>query len=316
MSDALTAFVRTLKVPLLPRLHSRLFSGIWTPLAADFTQVRHISNAIVLRNAFLRMEKLVGVWYNFFMDSMRCGRTVAVSLCFDEEGAAEIGRCVRRVSDATGNDWLVRNEAPAHLTLGMFHVAEEEIPAFTEQFLAFARDADWGGALEFSGADTFLDRVIFLRLAGDGSESGSSFSRMCALNRRLHALVLSRFESGGNRNYEPERFFPHVALAVKLSPEQCAKGMSFLKCCPGFAARVHARSNAQGGGAPAEQSRRDEPRKTAKCERPDGDSRCAQKKEEAMVLPPGVQIVAVSLAWCHPYREIVRVGLDGAVQFL
>ena len=42
-------------------------------------------------------------------------------------------------------------------------------------------------------------------------------------------MFVPHFAPGDNRNYLPENWVPHVALAVKLTHEQFEKGMEFLK---------------------------------------------------------------------------------------
>lgn len=147
----------------------------------------------------------------------------AVSLFPDDGGAERIRGICGGLSRATGNGFMVQNDVPPHLTLGIFHAADEELSQMEECFREFAlkaRNCISNLCLDFCGVDSFLDKVIFLRLQKD--------EPLCFLNRILHESFLLHFESGDNRNYLPQNWCPHIALGVKLSHDQFEKGMEFL----------------------------------------------------------------------------------------
>ena len=115
----------------------------------------------------------------------------------------------------------------------MFHVSEEQIPGLKSLFSDFASSLEKKLSLDFCGIDSFKEKVIFLSVnKNDKSSSagkGSSFEILKALNARLHHSFLPHFEAGGNRNYIPENFFPHIALALKLTKTQFEKGIQWAK---------------------------------------------------------------------------------------
>ena len=209
--------------------------------------------------------------------------TYAVSLCFDDFSADEIFALEKALAVAVGNDYLVKNAVPPHLTLGMFHVAEGDEAKVREAFEDFAKSVGHSFSLDFGGFDSFLEKVIFL-LVKDGSPS---FSRVKGLNSKLHEIFFA-FKPGGNKNYLPERFLPHVALAVKLSKEQFEKGKNW--ACPFATLRV----GLSAVPLPLHSS--------APCGRSGTPSGAA--------LIPHAKIIAVSLAQCHPYKEICRISLS------
>ena len=159
--------------------------------------------------------------------SEKMSETYAVSLLFDESSSEEIRVVWRKYAEATENAVLVEQNAPPHITLGMFRVESEKQDRLKVLFEDFAKRVGTTFAVDFSGIDSFKGKVIFLSIKNAGSDAESaSFSRLKELNLRLHEIFLPQFEAGGNRNYLPENFFPHVALAVKLSSEQFEKGLS------------------------------------------------------------------------------------------
>ena len=152
--------------------------------------------------------------------------TYAITLYFDKDNTEKIRTLTSELAGATQNDYMVRNSVPPHLTLGMFHAEnsdEEKIKAlFTDFTGAVARDVMKYANLEvdFSGVESFLDKVIFIKPEKN--------EMLCNLNRTLHEVFLEHFEPADNRNYLPENWYPHIALAVKLDHGQFEKGMKFL----------------------------------------------------------------------------------------
>ncbi|WP_294430153.1 2'-5' RNA ligase family protein [uncultured Treponema sp.] len=156
-------------------------------------------------------------------DSQKCeSRTYSVSLLLDQPSAEKILSAQKELSQVIKNDQLTKNPPPPHITLGFFHATDEDFPKLKAAFEDFARSAGHSFEINFGQPDSFLDKVIFLPI----KEDSKSFAHLKALNAILHEK-LADFETGGNRNYTPERFFPHTALAVKLTKDQFEKGMNW-----------------------------------------------------------------------------------------
>lgn len=205
--------------------------------------------------------------------------TYAITLYFDDVVTDYIRALTADLAAVTGNNYMLANSVPPHLTLGMFHAEDEELEKLKTLFMDFVRavKAELAGqtfSITFAGPDNFLDKVIFLKPAE------ASRDTLCHLNELLHQLFLPHFEPADNRNYLPENWVPHVALAVKLSHDGFENGMKFLR-------------NAQGiGGAPqALRSNEGDSRNPAKPGLPQG--RCAQ----------------LGLARCNPYDSLEAVAL-------
>ena len=199
--------------------------------------------------------------------------TYAVSLCFDDAAAQSVKAVQERLAQICGNDFLIEHSVPPHVTLGVFHAEPGSLSALQNAFDDFAMSARdvLGGKgldLEFGGAYCFLDKVVFLAVKKDSQ----SFACVKRLNEILHQKFLPLFEAGDNRNYLPERWLPHVALAVKLTPSQ------FEKCAP-----LLGLSSSQSGG----------------------DSFGLATD---FVLPQSGRVAALSLALCKPYKELCRAA--------
>ena len=153
--------------------------------------------------------------------------TYAVTLYFDSQINELIEKAMRDIAAATGNNYMLDNSVPPHLSLGLFHAEEEkegEMAKLFEEFAEGLKSRDAGLSLKFNGPDNFADKVIYLSVVRD--------EPLMKLNRDLHQLFLPHFEEGDNRNYLPENWVPHIALAVKLSGSQFEKGFAVAKNFP------------------------------------------------------------------------------------
>lgn len=134
---------------------------------------------------------------------------------------------MKDIAAVTGNNYMLDNSVPPHLSLGLFHAEEEKAGEMEKLFCEFAESLKSKGtnlALNFNGPDNFADKVIFLSVKRDES--------LMKLNRDLHQLFLPHFEAGDNRNYLPENWVPHIALAVKLDHQQFEKGFETVNSFP------------------------------------------------------------------------------------
>ena len=153
--------------------------------------------------------------------------TYAVTLYFDSHTNELIEGAMRDIAATTGNNYMLDNSVPPHLSLGLFHAEEEkagEMVKLFEEFAESLKSNSAGLSLNFNGANNFADKVIFLSVTRD--------EPLIKLNRDLHQLFLPHFEAGDNRNYLPENWVPHIALAVKLGGTQFEKGFEVAKSFP------------------------------------------------------------------------------------
>ena len=197
--------------------------------------------------------------------------TYAISLLPDKESAAQIKAAAKALADNCANNFMVEHDVPPHLTLGVFHATQAELPGLQKLFRDFAKNfwatkngrAAFGNdgalSLKFFGADNFLDKVIFLSL-GNREQARKSNPALFELNAALHNLIGGSFEPGDNRNYIPDNCHPHIALAVKLNAAQFKKGFDFA---------------------------------------------------QSLCLPKRAGVFALSLAQCKPYKEIEQLCLVG-----
>lgn len=222
--------------------------------------------------------------------------TYTVSLCFDGGAAQRLVDAQKRLAQICGNNFLIEHSVPPHVTLGAFHAEPGALPGLQKAFDGFAtasRDVLGGQGLdlEFGGTDSFLDKVVFLAAKKDSP----SFLSLKTLNEILRQKFLPLFEAGSNKNYLPERWLPHAALAVKLRPDQFKKCAAFLGHASDCSAPLLDLSSAQSGGASFGLA---------------NDSCSAPRSSLAtdFVLPQSARVAALSLALCKPYTELCRAA--------
>lgn len=209
--------------------------------------------------------------------------TYAVTLYFDEKSTAKIKNAIKELSGISGNFFMTENEVPPHLTLGMFHCKKEDLERLEEVFKVFSDKIEKAFPVYFSGVDTFKEKVLFLRLKAE------AYKHLLLLNEILHSTFLPYFEAGGNKNYLPENWLPHVALLEKLNKEQFELGLNAIK---------HATADFS----------KTEKGKFEQFER------CAPTIQASLShtkisLPTSAKITEIGLARCNPYKEITRIPL-------
>ena len=272
------------------------------------------------------------------MQESRSYSTFAVSVWFDEFSSKALKGAVHSVSELTGNAFLLENEAPPHITLGMFHVCPEDEKNLSELFSDFCEkckkiasqpDLDIKEKisklqnnsldLELSGTDTFSDKVIFFKLA----ENSSGTQKLLQMNRTLHEIFLTHFEAGNSKKYLPENWMPHIALAVKLSAKEFerwnVKKKKVVFCSDEKLRGLNARGIGTVSGAKTRVSVVEgESRSRGKPGL--ADARLAQEKnkekieQKEILVPKRLRLGGLSLAKTHPYTEVRREALQvGAV---
>ena len=233
--------------------------------------------------------------------------TYAITLYFDEDTNRAIKELTTQLTDVTGNDYMTVNDVPPHLTLGMFHASEADAGKLKRLFSDFVSAAqDCGSSFEifFSGFESFLDKVIFIKPEVD--------VKLALLNKLLHEKFLPAFEAADNRNDLPENWYPHIALGVKLSHEQFEKGMEYLKnnWVQGIGGTLQAlRSN---GGDSRNIGSDGVSRQKAPVERFERVSGqlCCEGKKPGLPSDRCARITSIGLACCNPYTPVMDIKTE------
>ena len=142
--------------------------------------------------------------------------TYAVSLHFSQKVNDIVISTLQAIADKTGNRFMIENKIPPHITIGAFHAAREEEAKLLQLVEDFARDQK-AGSVQFSEVGDFNGKVLFLQ-----PEKNNFLSE---INKKLHTLLLPKFEKAENGYYLPDIWFPHTTLATGLNQTQFSKAL-------------------------------------------------------------------------------------------
>ena len=119
------------------------------------------------------------------MDYEKSFITYAVSLHFTQDVNEIIFDALRAISEMTGNDFMIQNKVPPHITIGAFHGIkddEERLMQILNEFAGKQRS----GRVCFTELGNFNGKVLFLKPEKDAFLS--------EINKELHEVILPEFE--------------------------------------------------------------------------------------------------------------------------
>ena len=140
--------------------------------------------------------------------------TYAISLHFTPDVNKIITSAVKSIAEVTGNNFIIENKIPPHVTIGAFHAAKDEEAKLIQMVEDFTKSQK-AGILQFTEIGNFNGKVLFLKPEKDGF--------LAQINTDLHSILLPEFEKAENGYYMPEIWFPHSTLATRLNQSQFEK---------------------------------------------------------------------------------------------
>ena len=147
-------------------------------------------------------------------------QTYSVSLFFDEKSTVELLDFILQVAQITKNDYVVKNNIPPHITIGMFKATKNQelklveiIQKINSEFQPIFEKKE--NVLCFEKLDILKNKIAFLSFAANQSI-------IFELNQKLHNSLLPDFPAACNNLYLPQVFFPHCTVATGLSKTHLA----------------------------------------------------------------------------------------------
>ena len=155
---------------------------------------------------------------NYFAEDTT--RTYSVSLFFDEKSTVELSNFILQVAQITKNDYVVKNNIPPHITIGMFKATKNQEGQLVEIIKKINSDFQpifekKENVLCFEKLGTLKNKIAFLSFA-------TKQSLIFSLNQKLHNSLMPDFPAACNNMYLPQVFFPHCTIATGLSKTQLA----------------------------------------------------------------------------------------------
>lgn len=148
-----------------------------------------------------------------------------ISLYFDDKTDLRMRFMMEQIAKRTGNDAMIRENVPPHITLSAFFISGGEAAKAVDIFDAYVEDLRDSqmrmGKITWCSAGAFLPHTIYLAPV---------------LNEYLHELADKAYVQVGNteeirvhRRYRPFGWVPHSTMAKHLTPEEMKIAFSVLQ---------------------------------------------------------------------------------------
>lgn len=141
-----------------------------------------------------------------------------ISAYFDDDSARLLQGFIDEIYAVTGNDFMIRNQVPPHLTLCAFEQrsddAAKSLFAEMKEMLSF-------GEIEIASIGAFLPYVIFAQAVTNEYLFNLTDSIVQVLEKHEDTIV--------NRFYKPYAWMPHITLGKTLEQEQMQRAFNVLQ---------------------------------------------------------------------------------------
>lgn len=132
----------------------------------------------------------------------------AVTLEFDKISAKKMQEMIERTARVTGCDQMVQQKVPPHVTVCCLEGDNDEALLAEMEEIAASMSKQ---TLRFANIGVFNPLVIYL---------GPIMNEfLLDTNRVVNERLLKYAEVGNKGNYLPNRWVPHVGIALKLTPD-------------------------------------------------------------------------------------------------
>ena len=137
----------------------------------------------------------------------------AVVLHFDDKSTEQIQKITEYVATHTGNDYMISNHIPPHITIAGFNADDVEINGFAADISASLSGFD----IPIVSIGIFNPHVVFA-----SPVMNESLLNACKTANQ----ILQQKGVECNRIYTPYSWVPHISLAVKLDEASVKKAVN------------------------------------------------------------------------------------------
>ena len=141
-----------------------------------------------------------------------------ISAYFGKESNDILSRHIREIANASGNDFMVKNSVPPHLTISFFEARSEAIAKTVFQEIQGRLKP---GEIVIPSAGVFFPGVLF----AEAVQNAYLFELSSTVNEELQRYD----EIKVNQYYRPFSWIPHVTLGKTLDDEQMRTAFSYLQ---------------------------------------------------------------------------------------
>ena len=128
----------------------------------------------------------------------------AIILCFDGKSSEQIQKITKYVANCTGNDYMISNHIPPHITIADFNTdSDDDISGVTADIAVSQGRFD----IPIVSVGIFKPNVIFAAPVMNENLLNAG---------KIANKILQQKGFECNRIYTPYNWVPHISLAVKL----------------------------------------------------------------------------------------------------
>ena len=141
-----------------------------------------------------------------------------ISAYFDKESNNILSRHIREIAKASGNDFMIKNSVPPHLTISFFEARSEDTAKTVFQGI---QEKLKPGEIMIASVGAFFPNVLF----AEAVQNACLFELSSAVNEELQRYD----EIKVNPYYRPFSWIPHVTFGKTLDDEQMRTAFSYLQ---------------------------------------------------------------------------------------
>ncbi len=141
-----------------------------------------------------------------------------ISAYFDQESNRTLDRLIRETANASGNDFMVKNMVPPHLTISFFEARSEDTAKMIFQEIQGKLKP---GEIIIPSVGAFFPNVLY----AEAVQNACLFELCSTVSEGLKQYD----EVKVNRYYRPFSWIPHITLGKTLEEEQMRKAFSYLQ---------------------------------------------------------------------------------------
>lgn len=147
-----------------------------------------------------------------------------ISLYFDDNTNKQIYGYMEKVAAVTGNDYMLANQVPPHITVSSFEVdanVENDIIKQLEDMISMALQDITVGDVQWVGSGAFMKSVLYLTPVLN--------AYLQDVMERIYDAVADFPNVEESKFYRPFQWLPHTTIGKKMSTEELIDGFGVVQ---------------------------------------------------------------------------------------
>ncbi len=141
-----------------------------------------------------------------------------ISAYFDEKSTATIRRIIDAAYNETGNDFMIKNQVPPHMTIGAF---EQKSDAAAKRLFESMTDGFKSDSILVASVGEFFPYVIYLEAVQN--------RYLYELSELVYSNLQTEPDTRINKFYMPFQWIPHITIGKTLDKPQMIKAFEVLQ---------------------------------------------------------------------------------------